>query len=67
MPQNEPVTPDTLKNMAAQFLGQRLSDADVAAAAVMLSALAADMRAFRQMPLGDDEPAPVYSAAEATS
>jgi hypothetical protein len=30
----------------------------------MLNALAADMQAFRKMPLGDDEPATTYAAVE---
>lgn len=64
MPKPEPVTPDTITNIARQLLGQPLSKNDAAAAAGMLNALAADMQAFRAMQPEDEEPATTYSAVE---
>jgi hypothetical protein len=64
MPETIPITPDTVAAMALQLLGMSLTDADAAAAAGMLNALAADMRAFRRMNLGDEEPATTYAAVE---
>ena len=64
MPKPEPVTPDTPTNIASQLLGQPLSESDAAAAAGLLTLLANDMRAFRAMQPGDEEPATTYSAVE---
>ncbi|MGE5195168.1 MAG: hypothetical protein ACM3U2_21965 [Deltaproteobacteria bacterium] len=64
MPETIPITPDTVAAMALQLLGTPLTDADAAAAAGMLNALAADMRAFRRMNLGDEDPATIYAAVE---
>jgi hypothetical protein len=50
--------------MALQLLGMPLGEANAAAAAGMLNALAADMQGFRKLPLGDEEPATTYAAAE---
>jgi hypothetical protein len=64
MPETIPTNPETVAAMAVQLLGMPLTDADAAAAAGMLNALAADMQAFRKMELGDDEPATTYAAVE---
>ncbi len=64
MPAHEPVDSGTVGPMARQLLGSPLTEADAAAAAGMLNALAVDMRAFRKLPLGDEEPATTYAAAE---
>jgi hypothetical protein len=57
-------TPPTNADLATQLLGRPLTEADAAAAAAMVAALAADMQAFRRMPLGDEEPATTYAAVE---
>jgi len=57
-------TPPTNADVATQLLGRPLTEADSAAAAATVTALVADMQAFRQMPLGDEEPATTYAAAE---
>jgi hypothetical protein len=59
-----PITPETVTAIASQSLGIPLTEADAQATAAMLNALAADMQAFRKMPLGDDEPATTYAAVE---
>jgi hypothetical protein len=59
-----PITPETVAAIASQSLGMSLTEADARATAAMVNALAADMQAFRKMPLGDDEPATTYAAAE---
>ncbi len=64
MPKPEPITAETVANVAKQFLGEPLSDENAAAAAVLLNNLAADMQAFRAMQLGDEEPATTYAAVE---
>lgn len=64
MPKPEPITAETVANIAKQFLGEPLSDANAAAAAALLNGLAADMRAFRAVKLGDEEPATTYAAIE---
>ena len=64
MPEIVSITPETVAAIASQSLGMPLTEADAAAAAAMLNALAADMQAFHQMPLGDDEPATTYAAVE---
>jgi len=61
---NAPITPETVAAIASQSLGMSLTEADAEATAAMLNALAADMQAFRKMPLGDDEPATTYAAVE---
>jgi hypothetical protein len=61
---NAPITPETVAAIASQSLGMPLTEADAQATAAMLNALAADMQAFRKMPLGDDEPATTYAAVE---
>jgi hypothetical protein len=60
----EPMTAETVAQMAAQTLGITVTQADAAATAELLNALALDMKSFRQMPLGDDEPATTYAAVE---
>lgn len=64
MPKTEPITAETVANIAKQFVGQPLAQADIAAAAGTLNALAADMQAFRALKLADEEPATTYSAVE---
>jgi hypothetical protein len=64
MPETIPFTTETAAAMALQLLGLPLTEADAAAAAGMLNALAADMQAFRRMKLGDEEPATTYAAVE---
>ena len=64
MPRTDPITAETVTNVAKQFSGQPLSEADAAAAAGMLNALAADMQAIRALKLADEEPATTYAAAE---
>jgi hypothetical protein len=64
MSKPEEITPETVARMAAQTLGMTLTPADATATAEMLNALARDMQAFRQMGLGDDEPAAIYAAVE---
>ncbi len=64
MPETIPITPETVAAMALQLLGMPLTEADAAAAARMLNALAADMQAFRRMKPGDEEPATTYAAVE---
>lgn len=58
------VTPDMLRLMAEQLLHFPIAEEDLPGIAAMLNALAADMRAFRAMPLADDEPATMYDAEE---
>jgi hypothetical protein len=60
----DPNSPPTNADLATQLLGRPLAEADAAAAAAMVTALVADMEAFRRMPLGDEEPATTYSAVE---
>jgi hypothetical protein len=64
MPDTTPVTPETVAAMALQLLGTPLTEADAAAAAGMLNALATDMQAFRKLNPGDEEPATTYAAVE---
>jgi hypothetical protein len=64
MPETIPITPETVAAIALQLLGVPLTEADAAAAAGMLNALAADMQAFRKMKPGDEEPATTYAAVE---
>ncbi len=64
MPETIPTSPETVAAVALQRLGMPLTDADAAAAAAMLNALAADMQAFRKMKLRDEEPATTYAAVE---
>ena len=59
-----PITPETVAAIALHSLSIPLSEADSQATAAMLNALAADMQAFRKMPLGDDEPATTYAVVE---
>jgi hypothetical protein len=61
MPEQSGFTAETLMRMA-----QPLSEADAAAVAGLLGNLAADMRAFRALPVGDDEPATIYNPATDT-
>jgi len=58
------ITPEVLRLMAEQLLHFPVAEEDLPGIAAMLNALAADMRAFRAMPLADDEPATVYHADE---
>lgn len=60
----DPETLPTNADLATQLLGHPLTEADSAAAAAMVTALAADMQAFRRTPLGDEEPATIFSAVE---
>ncbi len=64
MPETIPTAPETVAAVALQLVGMPLTDADAAAAAAMLNALAADMQAFRKMKPGDEEPATTYAAVE---
>ena len=64
MPEIVAITPETVAGIASQALGMPLTEADAQATAAMLNALAADMQAFRKMPLGGDEPATTYAAVE---
>lgn len=64
MPETRPVAPETVTNMSAQLLGQPLTPAAAAATAGLLTALAADMQAFRKLPLEDEQPATTYAAVE---
>jgi hypothetical protein len=64
VPETIPITPETVTAMALQFLGMPLIEADAAATAGMLNALAADMQVFRKLPLGNEEPATTYAAVE---
>jgi hypothetical protein len=64
MPETIPITPETVAEMSLQLLGMPLTEADAAAAAGMLNALAADMQAFRRMTPGDEEPATTYATVE---
>ena len=64
MAKTDAVTPQTLANVAQQFLDCPLTDEHATAAAGVLNALAADMQGFRKLALGDEEPAPTYAAAE---
>ena len=64
MPETQPITVETVTNMAAQLLGVPLAPADAAAAAGLLKALAADLQSLRKMSLGDEEPATTYAAVE---
>lgn len=61
---HDPTTPPTNADLATQLLGHPLTEADAAAAATMLTALAADMQALRKLPVGDEEPATTYAAVE---
>ena len=58
------VTPEMLRLMAEQLLHFPVAEEDLPGIAAMLNALTVDMRAFRALPLGDDEPATVYHADE---
>lgn len=58
------VTPELLRPMAEQLLRFPVAEEDLPGIAAMLNALAADMRAFRAMRLGDEEPATTYHAEE---
>jgi hypothetical protein len=60
----ENITPETVAQMAAQSLGMSITPADASATAELLNALSRDMKPFRQMPLGDDEPATTYAVEE---
>lgn len=66
MPQEQPVdvAPEMLRLVAEQLLHFPVAEEDLPGIAAMLNALAADMRAFRAMPLADDEPATMYHADE---
>ena len=64
MPRNDNVAPETLRQMAEQLVRMRVPEEDLPGIAAMLNALAADMRAFRALPLADDEPATTYRADE---
>jgi hypothetical protein len=66
MPEQSGLSAETLMRVAREALGQPLNDADAAAVAGLLGNLAADMRAFRKMPVGDDEPATTYNPAADT-
>ena len=58
-----PLTPETLTLLAAEVVGVTLREQDLKATADLLNALSADMRAFRVMDVGDDEPATTYDPA----
>jgi len=64
MPEPTPVTPQTLDQIGRQLVGIELTAAHLEAAAGLVNALAEDMRAFRQMPVEEREPATNYSAVE---
>jgi len=64
MPRNDNVGTETLRQMAEQLVRTPVPEEDLPGIAAMLNALAADMRAFRALPLGDDEPATTYRADE---
>ena len=64
MQQHPPITAETVSSMAIQMLGSPLSEADAAAAAGMLNALAADLQALRKLPVSGEEPAMTYAVIE---
>jgi len=64
MPQQPPITAETVSLNALEILHGPLAAADAAATAGMLNALAADMQALRQLAVSNEEPATTYAAIE---
>jgi hypothetical protein len=64
MPEAQPVTRETVAQMAVEIVRIAVPESQQAPVAELLNALAADMQAFRQMDVGGVEPATVYAAVE---
>jgi hypothetical protein len=65
MPNPPDLTPPLIRDLAQGQFAQTLTEPDAAAIARLLTGLAADMRAVRQMTVAEaDEPATTYAAIE---
>ena len=64
MPDRAELSVETIQRMAAEIVGQPLTEQDATAVVGLLKALDGDMAAFRAMEVGENEPAIVYNPAE---
>ncbi len=67
MPELAELSVETIQRMAAELIGQPLSEKDAASVASLLKSLGADMQAFRAMEVAENEPSVVYNPAETES